>query len=257
MLPTNNVLVNALRNFEHAFGLKQLIVEPTRVCINKASAIDLILVSDPEKVCQSGVLLCVGISDHLLTYCTRKVTRAYVNKHKTIRIRSSKKYSQEQFTHNLNETDWTDVLNSVDADLAWVRFKSIFVSVLDKIAPFKTIRIKQRTQPWMSTEMIKLINPRDNYLRQFRKSKNQSDYELFIYHRNQVKYKKEMDKSQYYINVVNENKNRPKKLGQILKEVGASNKCKTKESSISLVIGNELCFDKVKVATHCNDFFHI
>ena len=113
-------------------------------------------------------------------YCTRKVTRAYVNKHKTIRIRSSKKYSQEQFIHNLNETDWTDVLNSVDADLAWVRFKSILLSVLDKIAPFKTIRIKQRTQPWMSTEMIKLINLRDNYLRQFRKSKNQSDYELFI-----------------------------------------------------------------------------
>ena len=66
LLPTNNVLVNALRNFEHAFGLKQLIVEPTRVCINKASAIDLMLVSDPEKVCQSGVL-CVGMSDHLLT----------------------------------------------------------------------------------------------------------------------------------------------------------------------------------------------
>ena len=92
-----------------------------------------------------------------------------MNKHKTIRIRSSKKYSQEQFIHNLNETDWTDVLNSVDADLAWVRFKSIFLSVLDKIARFKTIRIKQRTQPWMSTEMIKLINLRDNYLRQFRK----------------------------------------------------------------------------------------
>ena len=156
----------------------------------------------------------MGISDHLLTYCTRKVTRAYVNKHKTIRIRSSKKYSQEQFIHNLNETVWTDVLNSVDADLAWVRFKSICVSVLDKIAPFKTIRIKQRTQPWMSTEMIKLINLRDNYLRQFRKSKNQSDYELFIYHRKQVQYKKEKDKSQYYINVVNENKNRPKNYGK-------------------------------------------
>ena len=49
LLPMNNFLVNALRNFEHAFGLKQLIVEPTRVYINKESAIDLILVSDPEK----------------------------------------------------------------------------------------------------------------------------------------------------------------------------------------------------------------
>ena len=42
---------------------------------------------------------------------------------------------------------------------------------------------------------------------------------------------------------------------KILKEVGSSTLCKTKESSISLDIGNELCFDKVKVATHFNDFF--
>ena len=115
--------------------------------------------------------------------------------------------------HNLNETDWTDVHNSVDADLAWVSFKSSYVSVLNNIAPYKTIRIKQRTQPCMSTEISKLINLRVNYLRQFRKFKNQSDYELLIYHRNQVKYKKEKNKYQYYINVVNENKNRPKNYG--------------------------------------------
>ena len=46
-----------------------------------------------------------------------------------------------------------------------------------------------------------------------------------------------------------------KKLWQLLKEVGSSTKCKTKESSISLDIGTELCVDKVMVATHCNDFF--
>ena len=40
-----------------------------------------------------------------------------------------------------------------------------------------------------------------------------------------------------------------------MKEVGSSTKCKTKESSISLDTGKELCFDKVKVATHFNDFF--
>ena len=69
----------------------------------------------------------MGISDHLLTYCTRKATRAYVSKHKTIRIRSSKNHNKMKhgpmlFIHNLNET-WTDAFNSVDADLAWVSFK--------------------------------------------------------------------------------------------------------------------------------------
>ena len=91
----------------------------------------------------------------------------------------------------------------IQSMLTWhgLGLNQFFLSVLDKIAPVKT----------MSAKMIKLINLRDNYLRQFSKSKNQSDYELFIYHRNQVKYKKEKDKSPYYINLVNENKNRPKK----------------------------------------------
>ena len=85
----------------------------------------------------------------------------------------------------------TGLMFLIQSMLTWhgLGLNQFFLSVLDKIAHFKTIRIKQRTQPWMSTEMIKFINLRDNYLRQFRKSKNQSDYELFIYHRNQVKYK--------------------------------------------------------------------
>ena len=67
-------LLNALRNFERVFGFKQLITEPTKVRNNSESASNLILVTDHEKVCQSGVLS-VGIVDHLITYCTRKVNR--------------------------------------------------------------------------------------------------------------------------------------------------------------------------------------
>ena len=83
MTTRNNICVDALRSFDRAFGLKQLIEEPTRVCTNSESAIDLILVSDHEKVCQSGVLS-VGISNHALTHCTRKVTRCQRNKHNTV-----------------------------------------------------------------------------------------------------------------------------------------------------------------------------
>ena len=55
--------------------------------------------------------------------------------------------------------------------------------------------------------------------------------------------------------MVNENKHRPKKtMWQILKEVGSSTKCKTKESSKSLDIGKELFVDNVKVATNFKDF---
>ena len=78
---------------------------------------------------------------------------------------------------------------------------------------------------------------------------------MFVCHRNQVKYKKEKAKSQYYVHAVNENQNRPKKLWQFLKEIGASSKGKTTPTSISLNIENKLCSDKQKVAEYFNDYF--
>ena len=94
MSPSNNILVNALRSFERVLGFKQFITEPTRVCNNSESAIDLILVTDHEKLCQLGVLS-VGISDHLITYCKRKVDRVPVNKHNIFRMCELKHYSKD------------------------------------------------------------------------------------------------------------------------------------------------------------------
>ena len=210
---SNNILVNTLRNFERVFGYKQLITEPTRMCDNSESAIDLILVTDHEKVCQSGVLN-VGINDHLITYCTRKVITAPVNKHNTVRMRCTKHYSKDLFIQNLDDIDWSDIFNCHNVDIAWGKFKSILLSIIDKVAPYKEVRVKQRTKPWMSSEILNLIRQRDKYLRKFRRSKDQSDYKLFVYHRNQVKYKKEKAKSQYCVHAVNENQNRPKNDGK-------------------------------------------
>ena len=87
-LSKNNPLVNAMCNLERMFGLTQLISEPTRVCTTSESIIDLIFVSHSENISQSGVIT-IGVSDHLITFCTRKVTKC---KHKFAKLRSLKKY---------------------------------------------------------------------------------------------------------------------------------------------------------------------
>jgi len=56
------------------FNLKQVIIDYTRISSNVSTTIDLILVSDCENITQSGVIDCC-LSDYLMTYCTRKVTR--------------------------------------------------------------------------------------------------------------------------------------------------------------------------------------
>ena len=43
----------------------------------------------------------MGLSDHFLTFCTRKTVRGSINKHKTTKIRSLKNYTKDDFLHRL------------------------------------------------------------------------------------------------------------------------------------------------------------
>ena len=47
------------------------------------SGLDVIIVSDEEKISQSGVIP-IGISNHFLTYCTRNSPKTKLIKHNTI-----------------------------------------------------------------------------------------------------------------------------------------------------------------------------
>ena len=176
---SSNILVNALRNFERVFGFKQLITEPNRVCNNSESAISRFLATDREKVCQSGVLN-VGISDHLITYCTRKVNKAPVNKHNTVRMRCSKHYSKDLFIQNLDDIDWSDIFSCHNVDIASGKLKSTLLSILDKVAPYKEVRVKQRTKPWMSSEILNLIKGINIYENVEGQKINQTTNCLFI-----------------------------------------------------------------------------
>ena len=248
-----NSLVNSLNNFMRTCGLSQLIDVPTRVTDSCASIIDLIMVTDHDKIIQSGVLG-IGLSDHMPIYCTRKIKRAVFNDHNTVRMRSLKGYTKDRLCQQLDSSDWPGVLDCHDVCEAWSQFKSIFLGVLDVVAPSKEIRIKQSTEPWLSSEILDLIRNRDRCLNKYRKSKNQESCDKYLFFRNQVNYKKNKAKSNYYVHIVNENQNKPKKLWQALKSLATSSKCKTKSCNIGLKINDVLNFDKTTVATHFNTF---
>ena len=75
------------------FGLHQLIKVPTRITCNSATIIDHILASYPERVTQQGIID-VGLSDHQLIFCTRKISRIKRGTHKQI---NSVKFMQALF----------------------------------------------------------------------------------------------------------------------------------------------------------------
>ena len=50
--------------------------------------------------------------------------------------------------------NWSEVESCTDVNEAWTKFKCKFMSALDIMAPFKEVRLKQRTEPWMSSEIL-------------------------------------------------------------------------------------------------------
>ena len=76
------------------FSLTEIIRDPTR--ITTSSLLDHILTKAEKKISQKGVID-VGLSDHLLIYCARKILRAKANTHNQVRVRSLKTYTPERF----------------------------------------------------------------------------------------------------------------------------------------------------------------
>ena len=85
MKNNNNSLGISFTNIIQLFSFEQIIKEPTRVTGNCSWIIDFILCNKPENIVKSGSI-CVGLSDHNIIYCCRKIKRTTSGKHKHIKI---------------------------------------------------------------------------------------------------------------------------------------------------------------------------
>ena len=254
----NCTLLKTLNTFMDRFHFKQLIVDFTRVCQSTATIIDLILVSDNDKILQSGVMN-ICISDHLMTYCTRKDSKNFIGIHNTVKIRSMKNYNKTDFEVTLLNADWSSVMLSDNVSAAWDSFKSIFVSAVNNVAPLKQVRIKQRTEPWMTQDILQSIKDRDFSFNIYKKDKTEENLNTFRKLRCRTQRLIHWAKHDYFKNKLEEKKSDSKSLWAALKNLGLPSK-KSKSSScynVGLKMGDsdEICFDKQKVSEKFNDFY--
>ena len=59
----------------------------------------------------------------------------------------------------------------------------------DGIATIKTVRLKQRSDPWMDNEILLAIRDRDNALNFFRELKSPENHKIYCQLRNKNQYK--------------------------------------------------------------------
>ena len=91
------------------------------------------------EISQKGVID-VGLSNHQLIYCTRKILRTNANMHNQIWVRSLKNYTPELLKEELTKVNFPDYNIFSNVNIAHLDLAEKILSVVDKIAPFKDLK---------------------------------------------------------------------------------------------------------------------
>ena len=234
-------LFKKYKEFLTNFGLKQIIKSPTRVTCETSSIIDHILTNSNDRISQSGVID-LGISDHQMIFCTRKIMRVRSGIQKNINFRSFKNYSPEDFENLLYEQTFPNYEKFNNIDEAYSNFMTTISKVIDDTAPIKRKRIKNNSQEWFDGEIAEKIAIRDKNLTKFKKSKLQVDNQIYHESKKEVQHLIKHKKQEFFLNKLNGNIGKPKELWKAIKNLGLPTKS-TPTSNICLKDNGKNIFD--------------
>ena len=248
-------LVKKYEEFISTFGLKQLIQQPTRITSSSSSLIDHVLTNAKDKISQSGIID-IGLSDHQLIYCTRKLTKTKTGLSKYINFRSMKKYTKLLFKEKLEDINFPNYENFQDANLAYSDFINKLTSVINTIAPIKKKKVKNNSQDWFDGEVAEKIAIRDKLFKKFKKSKLHVDKDLFREARNNVENIIKSKKKTYFEDKLKENIAKPKELWKTLNGLGLSKKgTQSGVTNVCLKENDKFVFDPAAISNVFKTFF--
>ena len=209
---------------------------------------DHILTNSSERVSQSGVAD-VGLSDHQMTYCTRKITRLKHNTH-----RSFKNYSKDSYLQELQNAKFPEYSKFTDINCAYSDFIGKLSTIINKVAPVREMRIKTNSQEWFDEEIHGHIALRDKMLAKFRKSRKEPDDQNFKKARNRVQIMIKRKKKNFVADKLNQNIGKLKELWKSLKSLGLPSKqmspsslCLEKDGNLSFVPKQIRKFSKTSI----------
>ena len=151
--------------------------------------LDHILTNSSERVSQSGVAD-VGLSDHQMTYCKRKIIRLKHNTHRSVKTRSFKNYRKDSYLQELENAKYPKYSKFTGINCAYSDFIGKLTTIIDKVAWVREMRIKTNSQEWFDEEIHEHITLRDKMLSKFKKSRKECDDQNYKKARNRSNYDK-------------------------------------------------------------------
>lgn len=192
-LLSNGILVNSLE----AYGLEQLINEPTRICGRSMTLLDPIFITNPEYVLSSGVMDASNVSDHNLVHCELSF-RSSVTEPKIHYYRDFKNFDVTLFQQDLVQESFNDIfaINNIDEKVDF--FSGLIRSVFERHAPLKASRVTKKHAPWLTFPVKMMMKERDSALAKFKISKTPDDWDCYKKIRNFTLSSIRREKKAYY-----------------------------------------------------------
>ena len=184
---------------------------PTRITYNTSTLIGHILTNSQNKISQSGVIN-TAISDHNMIYCTRKIVKAKYNRHKELTFHSLRNYSVDIYKQALEIASFSNYDNFHNPDIPYNDFINRLDYLVNAVAPFKTVRVKNNTSEWFDGEIADRIHTRDKLYKRFKLTKLHVDEEIYKEARNVVQNLIRKKKKAYFEEKLKENTKNSKKL---------------------------------------------
>ena len=202
-VPTDSFAIKFNETLYAAFGLKQHISGATH---DKGHTLDLIISRSNDDIAIENPHVGDFISDHRAIHCALNLT-------KPKRISNSKQYRK---IGNINiEHFKTDIANSIlvnnfldyDLDKLVKLYDDELTAILDKHAPIihRSVTNPKR-EPWYDNSIHSARKDLRTHERKWTKSKKELDKANFLFKKKQFENKLDQAKSDYYTNLVDENK---------------------------------------------------
>ena len=176
-LLTSSYESRALNDFCSSLNMRQLITEPTRVTPTSESLIDVIMTSNSALATDSGVVE-THISAHYLVYAVLnfKAPKPLPN---YVISRGYENYDSESFVNDLAQVLWYENALIDDAGEKVEHFNDKFLEVLERHAPVRKRKVRNRQCPFLDQEIKELMDERDQVHRVALESGAVTDWEHY------------------------------------------------------------------------------
>lgn len=181
-------------------GVSQLLTSPSRIGPNmfgqqEESGLDHLYTNKPEKLVDIE-LKYNGLSDHKYIKLVRK-SKCKPQGPRETRKRQYKNFCNNDFKRQVQEVDWSPVMECVDVNLAVEKMMSPLNEILDKSAPVRTIQTRRNFAPYLSKSTKAKMVERGVLQQAAAESKKDEDLAKYRRLRNQVLADQRQDKKDW------------------------------------------------------------